>query len=241
MAEDAVSYCSCVSANDSAMATTMPSSASEVEQLIKSRKHERISSHFVLNNHASTRPRSHGGPLCESVTKCKTFERMPGSASVWRCILRLPNSFHPTDGLEVLTEGVDADQSRASEQACVKAFAILLCLDPSQVLLRPKHWMISIDELVAEVNGILHRDREDQALPVQTMSATTSTRMDMHHVLYGGSRMLRQRYEYSQNSKSAFVDLITFFRPTPAEFKSLFENVPGVAEVESDVCWLVCL
>ena len=52
------------------------------------------------------------------------------------------------------------------------------------------------------------------------------------HVLYGGSRRLKQRFEYSPNSKSAFVECIPSFMPTPEEFKALLEAVPGVKKVE---------
>ena len=52
------------------------------------------------------------------------------------------------------------------------------------------------------------------------------------HVLYGGSRRLKQRFEYSPNSKSAFVECIPSFMPTPGEFKALLEKVPGVKKVE---------
>ena len=36
--------------------------------------HTGVSWHFVLNNHASTRPQKYGGPLVHAVTKCKTFQ-----------------------------------------------------------------------------------------------------------------------------------------------------------------------
>ena len=52
------------------------------------------------------------------------------------------------------------------------------------------------------------------------------------HVLDGGGRRKRLRFEYSSNSKSAFVELHPAFKPTPAEFKVLLEAVPGVTEVE---------
>ena len=148
------------------MATT--NQLQQVTDLIKSRKNDGISWHSCVNNHASTRPKRHGGPLCEGVTRCKTFEQTSGAASVWHCTLRLPNSFTPTDGLEVLTVGVGDSKDAASDEACLTAFATLLCRDPSQVILRPAHWKVPLDDLMAEVNGIL--SREDHALPVHERS-----------------------------------------------------------------------
>ena len=52
------------------------------------------------------------------------------------------------------------------------------------------------------------------------------------HVLYGGSRRLKHRYEYSSTSKSAFVECHPSFLPTPEEFKALLEKVPGVTQVK---------
>ena len=51
------------------------------------------------------------------------------------------------------------------------------------------------------------------------------------HVLYGGSRRLKHRYEYGVNSKAALVECHPSFLSTPAEFTSLLEDVPGVAKV----------
>ena len=135
------------------MATT--SQQQQMTDLIKSRKNHWISWHIAVNSHANTRPEVHGGHLCASVTQCKTFEQTPGAASVWRCTLRLLNSFQPTDGLEVLTVGVGDSKDAASEEACLTAFATWLCRDPSQVILRPKHWRVPHADLMEEVNGIL--------------------------------------------------------------------------------------
>jgi len=120
--------------------------------------------HKTLNNHASTPPKTYGGPLCRSVTEQKTFEHLgPGSASPWRCSLRLPNSFAPGDGVEVVVSGQGATKKDASEDACQIAIAMLLSEDPSKVVLRPDHWKVSPDELIAELPG---RQGEHQALPV---------------------------------------------------------------------------
>ena len=125
-----------------------------------------ISWHTTLNNHASTRPKSYGGKLVHSITACKAFEQSPGSAPVsdsatWRCRLVLPNSFAPGDGRVLHATGEGGTQEEASENACRQAIAQLLLEDPSQVVLRPKHWTITPAELLEGLLGTQH-----QALPV---------------------------------------------------------------------------
>ena len=114
-----------------------------------------------------------GGPLVHSVTHCKTFEQIapgsasaaaPGSASAaWRCSLDLPNSFTPTDGRRLQTEGYGTTKNEASELACRQAVALLLIMEPSQVILRPKHWRISPSALL---EGLPGTHTVHQALPV---------------------------------------------------------------------------
>ena len=55
-----------------------------VKALVAHHKLPNITWHIAMNNHASTRPKCYGGKLCESVSKCKTYNRVqtPGSASV---------------------------------------------------------------------------------------------------------------------------------------------------------------
>ena len=48
---------------------------------------------------------------------------------------------------------------------------------------------------------------------------------------YAGSRRLKQRLEYNENSRSAFVELHPSFYPTPLQFKGYLEAVPGVERV----------
>ena len=119
--------------------------------------------HTTLNNHASTRPKTYGGRLVQSVRECKTFTP-PGSArNAWRCVLDLPNSFEPGDGLRLVTEVEAATKEAADEEACRLAFSRLLMERPGQVVLRPAHWKVSLDELMAKISlpGGPH-----QALPV---------------------------------------------------------------------------
>ena len=136
-------------------------------------KHHLGSWHTTLNNHASTRPKIYGGPLVPAVSRCKTFEHIapgsasaaaPGSASAaWRCSLDLPNSFTPTDGRRLQTEGYATTKNEASELACRRAVALLLMMEPSQVVLRPAHWRISPSALL---EGLPCTHTVHQALPV---------------------------------------------------------------------------
>ena len=136
-------------------------------------KHHLGSWHTTLNNHASTRPKMYGGPLVPAVSQCKTFEHIapgsasaaaPGSASAaWRCSLDLPNSFTPTDGRRLQTEGYATTKDEASELACRRAVALLLMMEPSQVILRPAHWRISPSALL---EGLPFTHTVHQALPV---------------------------------------------------------------------------
>ena len=136
-------------------------------------KHHLGTWHTTLNNHASTRPEIYGGPLVPAVSRCKTFEHIapgsasaaaPGSASAaWRCSLDLPNSFTPTDGRRLQTEGYATTKDEASELACRRAVTLLLMMEPSQVVLRPAHWRISPSALL---EGLPFTHTVHQALPV---------------------------------------------------------------------------
>jgi hypothetical protein len=137
-----------------------------VKAYIKEHKTGTVGWHITLNNHASKRPDAYGGPTVVAVTDCKTYEKVePGSASSWwRCSLRLPNSFTPGDGFELFTTGAGSTRTDASNDACHTAMAILLLRDASKVVLRPKHWKVTPDELIAGLPGaqlLAH-----QALPV---------------------------------------------------------------------------
>ena len=141
-----------------------------VQEYIALHHTKHITWHFTLNNHMSTRPKEYGGPLVHSVTKCKTYTQVePGVASSpWQCDLDLPNSFAPDDGLRLEVSGQASTKEAASEITCHLAMALLLNANPSQVVLRPKHWNISIDALVA---GLPQADAVPQALPVHARGA----------------------------------------------------------------------
>ena len=130
-------------------------------------EHHLGSWHIALNKHASTRPKAHGGPLVKAVTACKTYSNThiaPGSASARTlCDLDLPNSFAPSDGRRLQAQGEGTNDREASENACRQAVARLLLAEPSQVLLRPAHWRISLADLLAGLPG---SDSVHHALPV---------------------------------------------------------------------------
>jgi hypothetical protein len=129
-----------------------------MEEYISSHHVDTITWHTTLNNTTSKRPKIYGGSVVPATTKCKTFERV---ATGSRCRLTLPNSFAPGDGLVLDAVGVGSSQNQASQNACRRALAMLLCANPRQVVLRPCHWAISIDDLMAALPGGGH-----QALPV---------------------------------------------------------------------------
>ena len=134
----------------------------QVEEYLESRH---INSwHHTLNNHSSTRPKEYGGKLFPSLTECKTFTPPGSASSVWRCVLDLPNSFEPGDGLRVVTEGEADTKDAASDKACRCTFSRLLIDNPEKVVLRPTHWNVSVDELMAHISTLLMESH--QALPV---------------------------------------------------------------------------
>ena len=129
--------------------------------------------HFTLNNHASTRPKSYGGPTVPSVSACKTFTP-PGSASAsWQCVLDLPNSFTKDDGIRLRVSSEAPTKNKADEHACRLAFTHLLMENPGQVVLRPAHWNVSIEDLLSNMPDSVP---PHQALPVHVNAQRT--RMD---------------------------------------------------------------
>ena len=116
-----------------------------------------------------------------SVAGCKTFLRRvdPGSARLtWKCLLRIPHSFAAGDNLSFCIERESETQDEADENACRQAFAHLMLADASQVVFRPKHWTIPIEDVVA---GLPLRPGVHQALPVhfRRMSALSSEAIAM--------------------------------------------------------------
>jgi hypothetical protein len=132
----------------------------EVRAYLARSKVEHIRWHTVLNNHASTRPKIHGGALCASVSACKrhTKERSPGSAGeVHKCHLELPNSFAPDDCQILGVEGSGGTKREADENACLAALTHLFSTCSRDMVLRPIHWNVTLDALVGHVGELVHR------------------------------------------------------------------------------------
>ena len=105
----------------------------------------------TLNDNTSTRPEWAGGATVRSVTACKTFTP-PGSASAsWQCTLDLPNSFNRGDGIRLCVSSKGPTKQKADQFACRLAFTYLLMENPAQMLLRARHWNVSITELLANM------------------------------------------------------------------------------------------
>ena len=134
-----------------------------LEAYLQQNRVQHISWHLVLNNHASTRPKAHGGQIVPAITKCKTYSAPGPASAVWECTLDLPHSFAAGDGLRVQTNGQGASTDEASEVVCLRAVAHLISARPSRFLLRPKHWAVTPQELLAHLPGA---DAGHQALPV---------------------------------------------------------------------------
>ena len=65
--------------------------AMTVEAYLQQHRLQHISWHFVLNNHASTRPKTHGGQIVPSITPCKTYSAPGPASAVWECTLDMPH------------------------------------------------------------------------------------------------------------------------------------------------------
>ena len=111
-------------------------------------RHILVNWHTTLNNHASTRPKECGDKTVPSVRRCKSYKQ-PGSASAsWQCTLDLPNSYVKDDGIRLCVTSEGPSKETADENACRLAFAHLLMDNPREVLLRPKHWRVSQQDLI---------------------------------------------------------------------------------------------
>jgi hypothetical protein len=99
-----------------------------------------------------------------------------------RCTIRLPNSFAAGDGKVLEITGLGKTQENASEDACCGAMVLLLCAEPTNVVLRHAHWSISTSELLAQfmqrfgqpLLGIPH-----QPLAVHNSRASPTVTIDM--------------------------------------------------------------
>ena len=157
--------------------TPVPDNLFESAKAILGEHHvSTVTWHLTLNNHSSTRPKIHGGKLVRSLTDHKTWtDRGPGSANPrCECTLRLPNSFRPGDGVSLIAVGKGATRDLASEDACHAAMTSLLLTDPSQVVLRGRHWQCSTRELLALLRDVWPRAEGEP--PHQPLAARLSIR-----------------------------------------------------------------
>jgi hypothetical protein len=132
----------------------------EVEDYLERNHSANITWHMTLNNHASTRPKAMGGKIVPAVSNCKTYAVVQ---SAEKLCLRMPHSFAAGDNKAFIIECEGESKVEASEKACRQAIARLMLENASQVLLRPKHWTIPIQDVVA---GLPHPPGLHQALPV---------------------------------------------------------------------------
>ena len=111
--------------------------------------------HSTLNNHASTRPKKYGGPTVPSVQNCKTFTEPGAASTTWQCVLDLPNSFTKNDGIRLRVSCEAPTKTQVDEDVCRLAFTYLLMESPEQVILRPRHWNVSIEGLLMNIPDYL--------------------------------------------------------------------------------------
>ena len=147
-----------------------PQRLQEMEVYIKT--HHQGQWYNTLNNHASTRPKLHGGPIVPSVRECMSVSQ---NGADTLCILDMPNSFASGDGRRLQAQGSGNNAKKATENACCQAVAKLLLMEPAKVLLRPAHWKIRPDELLAGLPGA---DTVHQALPVHVPARTSASGED---------------------------------------------------------------
>ena len=153
-----------------------PQRLQEMEEYIMT--HHKGPWYNTLNNHASTRPKQYGGPVVPSIRACLSFSwentAAPDGADML-CILDMPNSFAKSDGRRLQAQGSGNNEKEASENACRQAVAKLLLMEPAEVVLRPVHWKMSPDELLAGLPGA---DTVHQALPVHVPARTSASGED---------------------------------------------------------------
>jgi len=135
----------------SGISTQDESTLLRVKAYLREKHVDHITWHITLNNTMTTRPKMHGGSVVPSITQAKQFRRSvePGSASqCWECTLRLPCTFSSADDKELVAVGHGVTKDEASEDVCCTAMAKLFCADASNIVLRPKHWNVSLPALL---------------------------------------------------------------------------------------------
>ena len=78
---------------------------------------------------------------------------------MWKCFLHIPHSFNPNDFLVIQTEGVGRTKDEASEQACLRALAILFLRNPDgkNIVLHAAQWSTTIVKLKEEIHQVLQQ------------------------------------------------------------------------------------
>ena len=71
----------------------------------------------------------------------------------------------------------------------------------------------------------------DMAMQGATCSSGPTSGSNHDHVMYGGSRKWKWRFEYSVGSKSALVELHPSWTPSIEELKDVLSKVPGLTKV----------
>ena len=89
------------------------------------------------------------------------------------CEIDMPCSFQAGDGRPLKVQVAARSKTVADANACRRAFAMLLALDTSNVVLRPTHWKCSETELLRRIAHLL--TQEQQPLVVSPPRATGST------------------------------------------------------------------
>ena len=69
------------------------------------------------------------------------------------------------------------------------------------------------------------------AQAVSSIARESGSANSSDHVKYGGSRSLRQRFEYGEKSFAGFAELAPAFVPAASTLFARLQDVPGVAKV----------
>ncbi len=100
---------------------------------------------------------------------------------MWQCDLDLPHGFDPGDGIRLRTCGQAPTKKEADARACRLALTRLLMTRPGQVVLRPAHWTVSPEKLLANMPG---DDDPHQPLPVHVYERRTQLARDAESERY---------------------------------------------------------
>ncbi len=108
----------------------------------------------LVLNHQMNRSKTMGGSIIPSIKACHTMMQNPGAAvgANWVCQMAVQSSLISNDGRACAFESVpSASQAEAMEDMCHRAIALLLLANAQLVLLQPKQWRCSTNEIVTAV------------------------------------------------------------------------------------------